>query len=392
MPDSFLASNTLPAPIDRQRPCLGEDTVLDFVGGRLGAAAIADVEAHLDACADCQLLFSCVGSATSRAPRACHLPRPGELLGGRFRLERCLGMGASGVVFAARDEELDAPVAVKLLRSHAGDAAEHLRREIVLGRRIGHPNVCRVHDLGTSDERRFITMELVAGSTLADVMRARVEPARAAAILDAICAALAAAHAEGVIHRDLKPSNILVEPGGRVVVTDFGLARDARAERESRALVGTPAYWAPELLRGAPATSATDLYAVGIIAFELLSGQSAARLAQPGAFDLVPRAYRRTLRRCLSVEVGLRPRSAEALRRALGWATPQRRRAAAGLAAALACVLGLVAHEGPGRHAPAPLVAAMARPMSARQPARPKDVRQATITAVAEVMRTLPER
>ncbi|MBL9103540.1 MAG: protein kinase [Myxococcales bacterium] len=198
-----------------------------------------------------------------------------------------------GAVFRAVDVVVGDVVALKILDTDLSRNAQHLewfRREVRLARRISHPNVARTHDLGEQAGVHYITMEFVAGETLDDVLRVRpvegeshlraIDPLRAARIALAVADGLTAAHAAGVVHRDLKPANILIEDTGRVVITDFGIARgladDAgRTHSATQGMVGTPLYMAPEQICGQPVDPRTDLYTLGLILFEMLTGRSA---------------------------------------------------------------------------------------------------------------------
>ncbi|HZH13525.1 MAG TPA: serine/threonine-protein kinase, partial [Archangium sp.] len=190
----------------------------------------------------------------------------GPLFAGRYALVRLLGRGGMGTVYQARDSLVGDVVALKTLElgKDAGpDALERFTREVRLARRITHPHVARMHDLGTHEGQAFLTMEFVEGEDLRALL-ARERPlaaSRAARIALAICEGLAAAHAAGVVHRDLKPANILVESGGRVVLTDFGIARAVAGEAASRTMgtVGTPMYMAPEQVSGDPVDARADL-------------------------------------------------------------------------------------------------------------------------------------
>jgi tetratricopeptide (TPR) repeat protein len=215
----------------------------------------------------------------------------GALVGNRFRVVRFLARGGMGEVFEAEDLELHTTVALKCLsggRASTGEPLARLKREAALARRITHPNVCRVFDVGfhidadSGDALAFLTMELVEGETLkARIARQGVLSPRAAMpIVRELCAGLSAAHAAGIIHRDFKTSNVILKRlgdglGERAVITDFGLARladdDASVTREGR-WVGTPSSIAPEQLLGDPPTPATDVYALGIVIFEMLTG------------------------------------------------------------------------------------------------------------------------
>jgi eukaryotic-like serine/threonine-protein kinase len=262
----------------------------------------------------------------------------GELIGRRYRVLRPLGRGAMGEVYAVRDEPLGSDVALKLLRpaAHAdADARERFKREILLARRVSHPNVCRIFDFGTHEVEgpagaalgplHFLTMELLDGETLV----ARVErdgplaESAALAIARQLAAALDAAHRVGVVHRDFKSSNIVLVGGDppRAVVTDFGLAREAATDPEMRALtltggvLGTPAYMAPEQVEGARADARSDLYALGVVLYEMLTGRFPFEGDSPLAV-----ALKRLQEPPVPAEVyrpDLSPRTLEVLRRTL---------------------------------------------------------------------------
>jgi serine/threonine-protein kinase len=202
-----------------------------------------------------------------------------DLLAGRYALYALIGAGGAGSVYRARDIELDEIVAVKVLLAMNLDglAIDMLRREVKLARRVTHKNVARTFDIGEHAGRRFLTMELVEGVSLARIVQGRpLSVARAARIARSIADGLAAAHDAGVIHRDLKPANVLLETTGRVVITDFGIARSSDDGPKSDSFAGTPMYMSPEQLAGASDLDArTDLYALGEILFELLTGRQA---------------------------------------------------------------------------------------------------------------------
>ncbi|HEY5946421.1 MAG TPA: protein kinase [Kofleriaceae bacterium] len=203
----------------------------------------------------------------------------GTLLAGRYHVTELVGQGGMGAVYAAHDDDLDEDIALKVLRPDLGrdsDFQRRLKAEVRLARRVSHPNVCRVHDIGVDDEIVFVTMELVRGSTLrerlAETISGRSEPLELAQIVDIIVqigSALSAAHRAGVIHRDVKPDNVILS-GGRAVLTDFGVA--SMVVDRKHAIVGTPAYLAPEVLRQEPFDHRVDVYAVACLAYELIAG------------------------------------------------------------------------------------------------------------------------
>ena len=213
-------------------------------------------------------------------------PLAGQRLAQRYDLEALLGVGGMGSVYRARDIELDERVALKMLRKDLVDAPGILarfRQEVKLARRVTHRNVARTFDIGEHAGEKFLTMELVEGESLAEhlVQRGRLPLARAVAIAIEIALGLAAAHAAGVVHRDLKPDNVLLARDGRVVLTDFGIARAAIDAQGGLATlgfpVGTPAYMAPEQVEAAPVDRRADIYALGEILYEMLTGERAWR-------------------------------------------------------------------------------------------------------------------
>ena len=217
-------------------------------------------------------------AATQAAPSLGSAEAP-QVLGERYEILGLLGSGGMGNVYKARDRELDELVALKVLRPElvgAPGAIERFRREVKLARRVTHPNVARVFDIGERGGDRLLTMELVDGEPLSARLarEGRLSVAAIVEIASAICAGLGAAHAAGVIHRDLKPDNVLLEKGGRVVLTDFGIAcAAARGDAvATSAFVGSPAYMAPEQIEGAALDARTDLYALGAMLFELATG------------------------------------------------------------------------------------------------------------------------
>jgi predicted Ser/Thr protein kinase len=275
---------------------------------------------------------------------------------GRYRLERELGAGAMGVVHAAFDPDLERRIALKVLRSATAprEAKDRLMREARAMARLAHPNVVTVHEVGTAEGRDFVAMELIHGETLAEWLRSSQRPP--AAIIDAFLAAgrgLAAAHAAGIVHRDFKPHNVLRSRDGRIVVTDFGLARDAAGELSAArdatppvgpgtadasppislagltitgTVLGTPAYMAPEQWGGGAVTPATDQFAYCVALWEALAGERPYRglsrdelqrqvACGPAALDAshIPRRLRSLLRRGLDPDPARRWPSMDAL-------------------------------------------------------------------------------
>lgn len=202
------------------------------------------------------------------------------MIGGRYELLKMLGHGGMGAVYQALDHEFGREVALKVIRPELADNPAVLKRfkqELVLARQISHPNVIQIHDLGAADSGWFISMELVSGRDLGKIIRDRgkLPPAEAVAIVVKVCHGLGAAHAANVIHRDLKPSNIMIQDDGKVLVMDFGLARSSDVSSgftRSGAVLGTPDYMSPEQARGDSADHRSDIFSLGIILYELLTG------------------------------------------------------------------------------------------------------------------------
>jgi tetratricopeptide (TPR) repeat protein len=216
----------------------------------------------------------------TRTNAAGDLLAPGTLVAGRYRVEELIGVGGMGMVYRARDERLGLPVAVKVLRPELaaeGRVEERLVRELVLARQVSHKNVVRIHDLGEEDDLSFLTMDYVEGRSLQEVLRedGPLPAERAVGIARQLAEALAAAHAEAVVHRDLKPANVLLDPAGRAYVTDFGVARSLGGGGLTRTgrVLGTLAYLSPEQARGEPVDGRSDLYALGVVLFEMLTGE-----------------------------------------------------------------------------------------------------------------------
>jgi serine/threonine-protein kinase len=188
-----------------------------------------------------------------------------------------LGKGGMGEVYRADDLSLEQQVALKFLPEAATDAAtlERFRNEVRIARRISHPNVCRVYDIGEAEHQIFLSMEYIDGEDLGSLLRriGRISGDKAAEIARKICAGVAAAHAQGVLHRDLKPANIMLNSDGEVLVTDFGLAGVASEISDVRS--GTPAYMAPEQLTGREVTTKSDIYSLGLVLYELFTGKRA---------------------------------------------------------------------------------------------------------------------
>ncbi len=207
--------------------------------------------------------------------------RPGQIIAQRYAVSSRLGAGGMGAVYRVHDQVLEEDVALKVILPEAlGDprAVERLRAEVKIARKITHPNVCRVFDLGEADGLLFLTMELVEGRTLRQAIKAGgLSRTRSLEWFEQIVAGVAAAHAQGVVHRDLKPENILLRNDEQCVVADFGLARGTEGEGHIAVdKAGTPAYMSPEQRRGDALDVRSDVYALGLIGRELLGEVSGA--------------------------------------------------------------------------------------------------------------------
>jgi hypothetical protein len=287
------------------------------------------------------ILGATVAAASTPKP-ASHRFAPGSIIAGRYRLVALLGRGGMGEVYRADDLTLDHPVALKFLPAESAQSASDLtlfHNELRTARQVSHKNVCRLYDLGEADGRRFLTMEYVDGEDLASLLRriGRVPQDKAIELARQLCAGLAAAHERGVLHRDLKPANVMIDGDGNVRITDFGLAVAAAGSAEAVA-AGTPQYMAPEQLKGRPASVKTDLYALGLILFEIFTGRRAhdaktladlkalhdtGQLPTPSSIvrDLDP-AIERAILRCLDRDPERRPASALAVAASLPGGNP----------------------------------------------------------------------
>jgi hypothetical protein len=268
---------------------------------------------------------------------------PGAILAERYRIIARLGQGAMGEVYRADDLKLGQAVALKFLLRHDAVRRGRMLTEVRLARQVTHPCVCRAYDVGEVDGVPFVTMEYVDGEDLTSLLRriGRLPEAKAVQVALQLCAGLAAAHEQGILHRDLKPANVMIDGRGRVRITDFGLAILADQVRAADVRSGTPAYMAPEQFAGREVTVRSDLYALGLVLYEIFTGRPAypkqtadeagmrASLVNPSSYvknlDL---DVERIILRCLEPDPGARPPSAHAVAAALPGGDP--------LAAALA--------------------------------------------------------
>jgi serine/threonine protein kinase len=272
-----------------------------------------------------------IAALTRRHARPVRLPS-GTLLTDRYRIVRHLGSGGMGVVYHADDLKLHVPVALKFLGSEADRNQRRLDlflNEVRLARQITHPNVCRIFDVGEVDGRHFISMELVEGEDLASLLRriGRLPKDKALSLGIEICRGLEAAHDRGILHGDLKPSNLMLDADGRAKIMDFGLANFSRLAGYRGEIAGTPDYMAPEQRRGQPSTIQTEMYALGLVLYELFTGRRARRelevddstadSAIPNTLGALDPVVERIIVHCLERDPGLRPSSAGAVSAAL---------------------------------------------------------------------------
>jgi serine/threonine protein kinase len=218
------------------------------------------------------------GDAASVSPTAEVPHSSGSILGGRYRVDQVLGFGGMGVVYRARDLKLDSEIALKRVRPDrfSAERREILRREIILARRVTHENVCRVYDLVEIAGEEFVSMEYLPGRTLKDIeQKEKILPlGRGLAIAKGICNGLAAAHRIGVLHRDLKPENVMVGEDGKPRLMDFGIAVESGGFiPQGETVPGTPQFLAPELLQGESPSVRTDVYAMGVLLYEMFTGR-----------------------------------------------------------------------------------------------------------------------
>ncbi|HEY2946116.1 MAG TPA: serine/threonine-protein kinase [Vicinamibacteria bacterium] len=229
------------------------------------------------------------GAANDAAAEVCFTCRAvlsaltqGSIVGDRYEILSPLGRGGMGAVYRAHDRVLDETVALKVLRGDVASApemAKRFRSEIKLARRVAHPNVCRIYEYGEDGPRQYISMELVEGTNLKEVLKRRgpLPAAEACGLAAQVADGLAAIHRVGIVHRDLKTLNVMIDAQGAAKVMDFGIAKKVEADGtpapSGSYVVGSPEYMSPEQARGQPVDFRSDIYALGIIVFELFTGR-----------------------------------------------------------------------------------------------------------------------
>ena len=222
-------------------------------------------------------------------------PLVGQVLDERYRIESKVARGGMATVYVGRDLRLNRTIALKVMHAHLAQDEQFVRRfmgEAKAAAALSHPNVVAVYDQGTDKGHVFLAMEHVPGRTLRDLLneRGRLGPHEALGLLQPILAALGAAHRAGLIHRDVKPENVLLTADGQVKVADFGLARAETSSKQTKTgmIIGTVGYLAPEQVLTGDADARTDVYAAGIMLFELVTGGQ--RLHRPSDYDAAIRA------------------------------------------------------------------------------------------------------
>lgn len=291
--------------------------------------------------ADSRFCASCgeplAGSESTRTmAEAGPVLAPGDVFAGRYRIIDEAGRGGMGIVYKALDTKIEERIALKILSpeiAHDPRSLERFRRELKSARLVTHKNVVRVHDLGEAEGIAFLTMEFAPGQTLKNLlaMAANFDPKTALKYARQICDGLAEAHRAGIIHRDLKPQNLMIDDRNRLRIMDFGIARPAAGEKPTRegVRIGTPSYMAPEQAEGRKVDARTDLYAVGVILYEMVTGMLPFE-RNPSPTDpvrrkdglppppstinpLVPASMDAVIQKCLAKDPGGRFASAEAL-------------------------------------------------------------------------------
>ena len=265
-----------------------------------------------------------------------------ETVGGRYRLGRSLGHGGMATVHLARDETLGRDVAIKRIsEALSGDEVfrERFMREARTAAGLSHPNIVGVFDVGEEGGIPYIVMECVEGQTLADLLaeNGQLDPDRTVDVILQACAGLEHAHAAGLVHRDIKPQNLLVRDDDTLKIVDFGIARPVDGTQLTLAgtILGTAAYLAPEQALGERVTAAADLYSLGAVTYELLSGRPPyefdslaefpvkQREGPPPPIDGISEELQDAVRRCLAPDPADRPASAAALAHELAQASPE---------------------------------------------------------------------
>jgi serine/threonine protein kinase len=414
--------------------CPDDACIADFFGGRLAEPELHALQLHLDGCPLCQEQVAVLASQTSfRAtePRAAASQSAPLAVGselGDYRVVRLLGSGGMGNVYLAEDAKLGRSVAIKLVRPEvigSSRAIALFEREARATAKFSHPNIVTVYGIGEHEGQPYVVLEHVAGESLRERSSAgRLPYDDAVRIMIDVCRGVAEAHRHGLLHRDLKPANVLLGVDGRVRVVDFGLAKmaddtsgeDGGAPHESHArghetltgtLIGTPAYMAPEQIAREPATRASDVWALGVMLYELLSGRRpfaateldelACRICDPTPAPPLadaPREIAALVAACLEKDASRRPPIEEVLavlERSLASRTMKRAprlAIAAGIGGAIAGIVWFVMPT-----APTPLIAEaapLAAPELAVSTAEPSETSAPSASTPARIVASRP--
>jgi tetratricopeptide (TPR) repeat protein/serine/threonine protein kinase len=316
--------------------CSKCDTAFDFEGATIAVATgvmtpVSEIGKAWSVAAPNPASGGLAASGTSLAP--------GTILGTRYEIIQLLGQGGMGAVYKARDRELDRFLALKVIRPELAVNPEILHRfkqELILARQVTHKNVIRIFDLGEADGIKFITMEFIEGQDLKHIVdeQGKLKVEESVRVMEQVCLALEAAHAEGVVHRDLKPQNIMVEAkSGRISVMDFGIARSTElggGMTQTGVMLGTPDYMSPEQVMGEHVDARSDLFTLGVIFYQLLTSTMPykADTVQASMFKrtrelpkraieadpTVPKFLSDLVEKCLQIDVNLRYQSAREIR------------------------------------------------------------------------------
>jgi serine/threonine protein kinase len=396
--------------------CLSDETMAAIADGTLAGEERRVAIGHVDGCVHCRQVLA--GVLTLDAPSQgmgaiAGTPRKALAAGetiGRYVVLECIGSGSMGIVYTGQDPDLGRRVALKVLRADSaggssGGARRRLLREAQAMARLSHPNVVAIYDVGIHGDEVFLAMELIDGGTLREWLhRATRSWREIVGVFRRAGEGLAAAHAVGLVHRDFKPDNVLVGNDGRVCVTDFGLARPSSqgtAERSTElppqgidsmtrtgAIVGTPAYMAPEQIEGGPADARSDVFSFCVALYEALYGGrpfsapnivelgeviARGQLPPPPAGARVPAWLRRIVVRGLRAQPGERPAGVGALCEAIDRGLSRRRRAAVAAAAVGVAAVAVVLLVG-RRDDPEPTATATAAPASPPRPTAVTDL------------------